>query len=289
MKPAPFDYVLARSAEEATDALARHRDDAKVLAGGQSLVPMLNMRLSRPAVVVDINGAAELDYVSETAGAVAIGALVRQRRLERWAAERLPLVAEALRWVGHLAIRTRGTVAGSVAHADPASELGAIVLCLDGEVVARRKGSERVVAAVDLYRAPLVTALEPDELLAEVRLRLPDRAAGWGFAEVARRHGDFALVGAAAVLTMSGDARVATARLAFFGAGPTPSRGTDGEALLTGQAPTTARIAEAARAAAARLAPDADLHATAEYRRSVAAVLAERTLTAAVDRAGRAA
>ena len=289
MKPAPFDYVLARSAEEAVDALALHRDDAKVLAGGQSLVPMLNMRLSRPAVVVDINGATELDYVRESPGAVAIGALVRQRRLERWAAERLPVVAEALRWVGHLAIRTRGTVAGSIVHADPAAELGAIALCLDGAVVARKKGGERVVAATDLHLAPLTTSLEPDELLTELRFRLPGPSAGWGFAEVARRHGDFALVGAAAILSLGADGRVTEARLAFFGAGPTPSRGREGEALLTGQSPTPSRVAEAARAAAARLAPDADLHATAEYRRKVAAVLAERVLAAAVERAGRAA
>jgi carbon-monoxide dehydrogenase medium subunit len=289
MKPAPFDYVLARSAIEAMDALARHRDDAKVLAGGQSLVPMLNLRLSRPAVVVDINGAGELDYLREEDGVLAVGALARQRGVERWAAGRLPILAAALGVVGHLAIRTRGTVAGSIAHADPASELGALLLCLDGVLVARRAGSERLIRASDFYLAPLTTALEPDELLAEVRLALPPAGAGWGFAEVARRHGDFALVGAAALLWRGAGGRVAGARLAFFGVGATPARGDDAEAVLIGQEPTRARLEEAGRAAAARLSPESDLHASAEYRRRVAAVLAERTLQAALGRSGQAA
>ena len=289
MKPAPFDYVLAGAADEAVEALGRHRDEAKVLAGGQSLVPMLNMRLSRPAVVVDINGAAELDYLDESDGMLAVGALTRQRKLERWAATSVPLIAEALRWVGHMAIRTRGTVAGSIAHADPSSELPALLLCLDGAVVARRVGGERVIRAGDLYLAPLTTALRADELVTEVRFTLPRPEAGWGFAEVARRHGDFALVGAAALLWRAAGGTVAGARLAFFGVGAKPVRGEAAEAALTGQEPTRSRLAEAARAAAARLSPDGDLHATAEYRRRVAAVLAERTLTAALERCGQAA
>jgi carbon-monoxide dehydrogenase medium subunit len=289
MKPAPFDYILARSTEEAVEALARRPDDAKVLAGGQSLVPMLNMRLSRPAVVVDINGATALDYLCASDGLLTVGALARQRGLERWAAASCPLIGEALRCVGHAAIRNRGTVAGSVAHGDPASELPALLLCLEGAVVARRAGGERVIPAAELYVAPLSTTVRPDELVTEVRFTLPRQEAGWGFAEVARRHGDFALVGAAALLWLDGDGRVRRARLGFFGVGGTPVRGVDAESVLIGHEPTTPRIREAARAAAARLSPDSDLHATAEYRRRVAGVLAERTLTAALGRSRSAA
>jgi aerobic carbon-monoxide dehydrogenase medium subunit len=289
MKPAPFDYLAPRTVAETVAALTQHGDDAKVLAGGQSLVPMLNLRLARPAVLVDINGVAELDHLREAEGLVHIGALKRQAGVERWAVTHLPLMSEALRAVGHAAIRNRGTVAGSVAHADPASELPALLLCLDGAAVARGAGGERVVPAGELFRAPLTTSLRADELVTEVRFSLPRPDAGWGFAEVARRHGDFALVGAAALLWLDGSGRVAGARLALFGVGGTPVRGAAAEALLTGQAPSAERIREAARAAAAALRPDGDLHASAGYRSEVAAVLAERTLTAALGRCRRAA
>jgi aerobic carbon-monoxide dehydrogenase medium subunit len=284
VKPAPFEYLLARTAQDAVEALARHRDDAKVLAGGQSLVPMLNMRLSRPALVVDINGATELDYLRTAGDVLSVGALARQRTLERWARTSCPVIAEALHWVGHAAIRNRGTVAGSIAHGDPASELPALLLGLDGVIVARGAGGERVIPAAQLYVAPLSTTLGPDELITEVRFTLPRPEAGWGFAEVARRHGDFALVGASALLWRGSDGRVAGARLAFFGVGGTPQRGLEAESLLVGHEPTPSRLQETARAAAARLSPDGDLHATAEYRRRVAGVLAERTLTAALGR-----
>lgn len=284
MKPAPFDYVAAASAREAVEALARSGEDGKVLAGGQSLVPMLNMRLARPSILVDINGATELDSLRESGGTLAVGALLRQRALERWAAARVPLLAEAVRWVGHTAIRNRGTVAGSIVHADPAAELPALLLCCDGAVVARRAAGERVIPAQELYVGPLTTSLQPDELVSEVRFTLPAPGGGWGFAEVARRHGDFALVGAVALLWRGEDRRVASARLAFFGVGGTPVRDGAAEPMLVGREPLPSLIKEAARAAAAALSPDGDLHATAEYRRQVAAVLAERTLTAALGR-----
>jgi CO/xanthine dehydrogenase FAD-binding subunit len=289
VKPAPFDYLAARTVEEALEALARHGDAAKVLAGGQSLVPMLNMRLARPSVVVDINRVVALDHLSERAGVLTVGALARQRRLEGWAATRVPIFAEVLRSVGHDAVRTRGTIVGSIAHADPAAELPALLVCLDGLVVARRVGSERVIAADELYMAPLTTRLRADELVTEVRFALPRPEAGWGFAEVTRRHGDFALVGAVALLWRGHEGRVAGARLAFFGAGPIPARSAAGEAALMGRDPTAGRLREAAEAAAGALSPDSDLHATAEYRRRVAAVLAERALDAALARCGSAA
>lgn len=286
MKPAPFDYVAPASLDEAVSAVAAGAGDAKVLAGGQSLVPMLALRLARPTVLVDINRLPGLDGIREASGMLEIGALVRQRALERWAATRSPLFAEVLRHVAHPPIRNRGTVVGNVVHADPASELPALLLGLEGVVVARGPRGERMIPADRFYRAPLTTALGADEVATAVRFSLPPAGAGWGFAEVSRRHGDFALVGAVAVLTRAADGTVARARLAFFGAGGTPVRGLAVEQALPGQAPTPARLAEAARAAAAALAPDADIHATAAYRRRVAATLAERTLAAALARCG---
>jgi aerobic carbon-monoxide dehydrogenase medium subunit len=285
VKPAPFDYLLARSGDEALDALGRHGPDARVLAGGQSLVPLLNLRLARPAVVVDINGASELDTLTVTDGTLRVGALARLGALERWATGRAPLLAEVLRLTGHPAIRARGTVVGSLVHADPAAELPALLLCGGGAVRVRsRAGGERVVPAETLYVGPLTTSLRADELAVEATLPLPPPGTGWGFAEVARRHGDFALVGSVAWLRLDAQGRVGDARLVFFGVGGTPERGTAGEKLLLGQSPTPERLREAGRAAAATLRTEGDLHATADYRRRVAAVLAERTLGAAAGR-----
>jgi len=289
VKPAPFQYVAAASAADAVEALGRHGEEAKVLAGGQSLVPMLALRLARPAALVDINGCRDLEGLTEARGVLTVNALVRQRALERWAKDRAPFLAEALRWVAHPPIRNRGTVVGSIVHADPASELPALLLCLDGELIARGKGEERVIPAGQLYLAPLTTSLAPGELATAARFTLPPEGAGWGFAEVTRRHGDFALVGCAAVLALDGDGAVSHERLSFFGVGGTPVRGGAGEAVLKGRAPTPARVTEAAKAAAAALRPDGDLHATAAYRSTVAATLAERVLTAALARCGKAA
>jgi carbon-monoxide dehydrogenase medium subunit len=275
MKPAPFEYLAPATVDEAIGALATAGDDAKILAGGQSLIPMLALRLARPAVLVDINRLRGLDGIREGAGMLEIGALVRQSALERWAAGRSPLFAGVLRAVAHPPIRNRGTVVGNVVHADPASELPALLVCLEGVVVARGPRGERMIPADRFYRAPLTTALDANELATAVR-----------FAEVSRRHGDFALVGAVAVLTRAPDGTVARARLAFFGAGGTPVGGAAAQRALEGRAPTPALIGEAARAAAAGLSPDGDIHATAEYRRRVAATLAERTLTAALARCG---
>jgi carbon-monoxide dehydrogenase medium subunit len=286
MKPAPFDYVAPGSVDEAVGALASGGGDAKVLAGGQSLLPMLALRLARPRVLVDINRLPGLDAIREASGMLEIGALVRQRGLERWAASRAPLFAEVLRHVAHPPIRNRGTVVGNVVHADPASELPALLLCLEGVVVARGPRGERMIPADRFYRAPLTTALGADELATAVRFSLPPAGAGWGFAEVSRRHGDFALVGAVAVLARAADGTVARARVAFFGAGGTPVRGVAAERALEGRAPSPTLLAEAARSAAAGLSPDGDIHATAGYRRRVAATLAERTLTAALARCG---
>lgn len=287
MKPPPFEYHDPRAIDEAVALLARYGDDAKILAGGQSLLPMLNLRLARPAAVIDINRVVGLDDIAESGATVRAGALVRQRVFERWASRRLPLVAAGLALVGHAAIRNRGTVAGSIAHADPASELPALLLCLDGAVLVRSAGGEREIAAADFFQGPLMTAARADELVTHTRWSLPPAGTGWGFHEVARRHGDFALVGVAALLTVRAGL-VQHARVALFGAGATPVRARHAEAALTGQRLSADVIAEAATRAAAEIEPDSDLHATAAYRRRAGRTLATRALTDAADRAGRA-
>jgi carbon-monoxide dehydrogenase medium subunit len=287
MKPPAFEYVAASSAADAVEALRRYGDEAKILAGGQSLIPMLALRLARPSALVDINRCDDLEGLAVSGGVLTVGALARQRDLELWARAGSPLLSEALDCVAHAPIRNRGTVVGNLVHADPASELPALLLCLDGSILARRKGGERVIPADKLYLAPLTTSLESDELATSARFTLPPEGAGWGFAEVARRHGDFALVGCAAVLALDGAGAVSHARLGFFGVGGTPIRSAPGEAALMGREPTSARIAEAAKAAAAALSPDGDLHASADYRKKVAGTLAERVLSTALSRCGK--
>jgi carbon-monoxide dehydrogenase medium subunit len=287
VKPAPFEYVATESAGEAVEALGRFGDEAKVLAGGQSLIPMMALRLARPSALVDINRCRDLEGLAESGGTLTVGALARQRDLERWSVTRSPLFREVLASVAHAPIRNRGTVVGNIVHGDPASELPAVLLCLDGSVTARGRAGERAIPAEELYLAPLTTSLTAEELATAVRFTLPPAGSGWGFAEVARRHGDFALVGCIAVLALDGAGSVSHARLGFFGVGGTPLRSAAGEVVLVGREPTAARRVEAARAAASALSPDGDLHASAAYRKTVAAVLAERVLAAALDRCGK--
>jgi aerobic carbon-monoxide dehydrogenase medium subunit len=287
VKPAPFEYVAAPSAREAVEALGRFGDEAKVLAGGQSLIPMMALRLARPSALVDINRCRDLEGLAEAGGTLSVAALARQRDLERWSVSRSPLFHEVLASVAHAPIRNRGTVVGNIVHADPASELPALLLCLDGAVTAQSRAGERAIPADKLYLAPLTTSLASDELATAARFVLPPDGAGWGFSEVARRHGDFALVGCIAVLALNDAGVVSHARLGFFGVGGTPVRSAAGESLLVGREPTAARRAEAARAAASALSPDGDIHASAAYRRTVAAELAQRVLTTALDRCGK--
>jgi len=287
VRPAPFEYVAPRTVEEALARLGRHGDEAKLLAGGQSLVPMMNMRLVRPAVVVDLNRVIGLGAVQTEGGRLRLGALVRQRALERDGriAAAAPLLAEAAPLIGHLQTRARGTVGGSLAHADPAAELPACMIALDAVFHLRSAKARRTTRAAEFFRGPLATALGPDELLAEIEV--PPAAAahtGHGFAEVARRHGDFALVGACAVLGLDAAGACRHARLVIFGAGDSPhlARATAG---LVGERLAAARLTEVGRAAAAEIDARGDLHATPEYRRRVAAGLAARALAHAASRA----
>ena len=298
MRPAPFDYVAPRTVDEALDLLARHGDEAKVLAGGQSLVPMMNMRLVRPAVVVDLNRVAGLGALRSDAGGLRLGALMRQHALERdgRVARAAPLLAEAAPLIGHLQTRARGTVGGSLVHADPAAELPACMIALDAVFHLRSARGARACRAGDFFRGLLTTALESDELLVEIELpgpaaspaTAPSRSValrtGHGFAEVARRHGDFALVGACAELALDASGVCRDARLVIFGAGDRPHLARAAAALV-GERPAAARLAEVGRAGAGEIDARDDLHATAAYRRHVAGGLAARALGQAAARA----
>jgi len=284
VKPPAFDYAAPESLDEALALRAQHGDESTVLAGGQSLVPLLNLRMAYPVVVIDLGRVPGLAGIRKADGGVAIGTMTRHREAELspLVRERFPLVPDALHHVGHVAIRNRGTVGGSIAHADPAAELPAVALVHEAQMVARSTAGERTIAAADFFQGYLTTALAPDELLVEVRL--PEAPAGsrTGFAEVARRHGDYALGGAAALIRLDDSGAIADARLAFLGADSRPVRVPEVEAGLRGRRPDDDLLREAAETAAAGLEPKSDVHGTADYRRRVAAVVARRALAASI-------
>lgn len=284
MKPASFKYAAPESVEETLALLRAYGADGKLLAGGQSLVPLLNMRLARPSVIIDLNRVHGLDYIRENS-MVAIGAMTRQRTAERSpvVTRTLPLLADALPLVGHLQIRSRGTVGGSMAHADPAAELPAVLVALEGSVVIRGPNGTRRVQADEFFVSYLTTSLAPDDLLVEVGFPAHQQE-GTAFLEVARRHGDYALVGVAATVMMHGT-RCARARLAFTGVGPVPVRITEAEAAVHDRALTEAALTEVRKIVSDRIDPESDIHASAEYRREVAGVLAQRALRHAAERA----
>ena len=287
MKPPPFDYHAPHTVEEVVELLAEHGDDAKVLAGGQSYIPAMSFRLARPEVLIDLNGVAGLAHIEPGGGVLRIGAMTRQRTAERdpRVAERAPLLAATLPHVAHVQIRNRGTVGGSIAHADPAAELPAVLLALGGRCKARGPTGDRWIAADDFFTGLFETALEADELLLEVELPAIASGDGWAFAELSRRHGDYSLVGAAAWVSVGEDHRCERARLAFLSVGEGPVLATSATAL-TGTAPSE----EAIRAVAAPVAgndidPPADIHASSAYRRHLAEVLSRRVLSEAFARA----
>ena len=287
MKPAAFEYVVANSIEQAVAALAQAGGEAKILAGGQSLVPMLNFRLLRPAILVDINRIPGLAFIEDAGDAVKIGALTRHYQLETSPviAKHFPVLSDAMTHVAHLAIRNRGTIGGSLSHADPAAELPMMALLLGAKLHIISGKGKRTVEAREFFRDALTVDLADDELLTEIHLpKLPPQT-GWGFEEVARRAGDFALAAVAATITISGGTMKET-RIALTGVGPTPVRASEAEALLVGrklEAKLMARTIEAVRAA---IEPETDLHASSDYRRHLAGVLAGRALVAALQRAG---
>ena len=287
MKPPIFDYVIAESQEHALEVLREHGDDAKVLAGGQSLVPLMSFRLAKPSVLLDINRVEGLDAIEAADGRMSIGALTRQCELltQPLVAEHCPLARAATEFIGHPAIRNRGTVGGSVAHADPAAELPVLLQVLDAEMEVRSAGSRRTIPADDFFMGLLMTAMNPDELLTGVSFAPPGKGAGWGFHEVARRHGDFALVAAAAVVTLDDQGSVAEAAVALGGIADRPLRAGAVEDALHGNAPTSEAIEAASRLVADTVTPVGDIHAGEAYRAHLGQVLIKRALHDAVERA----
>jgi carbon-monoxide dehydrogenase medium subunit len=280
-----FEYVAPATIGRALEVLAEHRDDAKVLAGGQSLVPLLNYRLARPRVVVDIN-ALPLDGVSVAGDRLRLGALTRHATLEESAelARLCPLLREAAALIGNVRVRTLGTLGGSLVHADPAAELPMAMVALDARFDVAGHGGGRTIAARDFFTGYLGTALAPDELLVEVEVPAT-RDTGWAVEEMSRRAGDFAIVAVAALVRLDARGRVDDARLAVGGVGPTPARIAEAEDLLLGAEPTPERLDEAADAARQALSPESDAFVSGAYRRHLAGVLARRALTRAIGRA----
>ena len=287
MKPAQFEYYDPTTLPEALGLLARLGDGVKVLAGGQRLVPMMNFRLVRPSHLVDLNRVGELCYLRVENGELRIGAMTRQRELERSAsvAEQWPLLREAAGYIAHVQIRNRGTVGGSLAHAYPSAELPVAMTVLEAEFVLRSEQGERTLRAEEFFITHMTTALELNEILVEVRVPpLPSRT-GWAFQEVSRRYGDFALVGVAALVTLDEEGVIRQARVAFTG--PRPVRSAKAEGISVGQRPKEELFRKVAGVATEGLDQDTDIHASAEYRREVAGVLAQRVLEQAAGRAVR--
>ena len=287
MKPPPFEYVAAESLEEALAALTEHGDEAKLLAGGQSLVPLLAFRLARPSVLVDLNGIAGLDKVDLSEDALHLGSMVRQRDVEHLPGlrERCPMIADAVELIGHVAIRNRGTVGGSLAHADPAAEWPALAVVLEAQLELVGPPGPRTVPASEFFVSYFTTALQADEVLTGIRLPIPNGRTGSAFLELSRRHGDFALAGVAALVTLGEDGTVTDVRLGLIGVGSSPVRAESAEAALRGRIPDAEALAEAAAAVAAAIEPTGDIHASADYRRHLAFVLTRRALAAAIARA----
>lgn len=289
MKPAAFEYFRPSTLEEALEILARYEPEAKVLAGGQSLVPLMNFRLAQPRYLIDIGGLTDLAEIREENGSLAIGAMTRQSAIEDSPVVRAksPLLFEATKRVAHRTIRNRGTIGGSLAHADPSAEYPAVLTALDGDVVALGPDGERVIPAPELFLTVCTTTLAPTEVLTEVRLPATGPRTGCAFTELSRRHGDWAIVGVAATITLAEGGECEEARIALAGAGQVPLRCREAEGLLQGRLPVAELIQEAAESCEAAAEPLEDIHASAVYKRAMVRVFVERALTTALSRAQR--
>ena len=287
MKPPSFKYFAAQNVEEVLALLAEHGDEARVLAGGQSLVQEMNARRTRPRVLVDLNRVPGLDFVQNANGSLLLGSMTRTATVERDApiAASLPLLAEAAARVGHVAVRNRGTVGGNVAHADPAANLPPVMLVLDAEFTVRSENGERTVAAADFFKGAHVTALEPTEFLTGLRLAKPPPGAGSAFIEISRRGRGWGLGGVAAVVSLADDGTVADARIGLSGMAQTALRANEAEDAMRGRNPSVETWTAAAEAAVRTLNPPADIHASSEYRRHLAGALVRRALAVAGARA----
>jgi aerobic carbon-monoxide dehydrogenase medium subunit len=288
MKPAPFKYIAATSLEHALSLKAEHGDDAKFLAGGQSLMPTMNFRLAQPAVLIDINGIdGGAGICPGDAGHSRIGALTRYRALERDTAfaRAFPLIAEALPHIAHPQIRNRGTIGGNLSHADPASELPAIAVALQARFHVRAAKQQRWIEAANFFVGALTTDLKPDEMLVEIELPLLKPRTGCCFMEIARRRGDFAIVGVAVIMTLGKQEECTHVRLVFCGVGETPIDASSAADALIGHQLTERAACDVAASVQAMIDPGGSVHATADYQRHVAGVLTERALQTAYQRA----
>lgn len=287
MKPVDFELHRPETLAEAVAILAEFGDEGKILAGGQSLVPLLNFRLARPEHLVDLGRIAALTNIRRTAEQLSIGAMVTHARAERSVAvaQAAPLMAAAFPHIAHQAIRARGTVGGSIAHGDPAAELPAVAVALGATMIVVGPAGQRQIDAADFFLANLVTALRYDEILTEVRICPPTGLTGAAFDEVARRQGDFALVGAGAQVRLAADHSIDDIRICVTGVSPTPHRATAAEALLLGHSVSAEAALAAGNATRSALNPSGDLHATADYRRDIAGTLVARVVQAAARRA----
>jgi carbon-monoxide dehydrogenase medium subunit len=288
MKPSAFEYHAPRELQEALELLERYSDEAKILAGGQSLMPLMNLRLARPKVIIDINRLRNLDSISIAPdGGLRIGALARQRAIEQSGVVQAhnPLLAAAMPLIGHLQIRNRGTIGGSLIHADPAAELPAVAVLLDAELLLTSKAGVRTVPAAEFFLGYLTTAIEPYEVLTEIRF--PKRRSGevWAIDEVSRRRGDFAIVGVAMRGEMDGGDIIEDVGIVMFGIAGTPQRLNRSEAMLKGNRNDEGLLRELSRAVVEELKPQSDIHASADYRKEVGGVLARRALASALTRA----
>ena len=286
MKPVSFDYFAPTTVNEAVALLEEHGDDAKILAGGQSLVPMMNFRLVRPTCLVDINHIRDLAYIHEKDDRLHIGAITRHRDLETstLVQQSNGLLFEGVQLIGHTAIRTRGTVGGSIIHADPTAELPAILAALDGEVRLIGPNGQRTISWRDLFVTFFTTVIEPVEICDEIIIPKLPSSAGWAFEEFTRRHGDFAVAGVAAVIVADNNDCCTDARLAITGTAPTPIRATQAESFLVGKSLKQTTLDEAGRLVATEVEPESDVHATANYRQHLAGALTTRALQRAVER-----
>jgi carbon-monoxide dehydrogenase medium subunit len=289
MKPPPFEYYAPTSLEEALAHLAKHGYDAKPLAGGQSLIPMMNFRLAQPSVLIDLNNILELAYIQpDDNGGILLGAMARHKTVgnDALVTARVPLVHEAIKNIGTPQIRTRGTYGGSISHADPSAELAAVSVALNGRFRLRSQKGERWVQADEFFIGSFTSALEPEELLVEINLPCQPERSGWSLMEVARRHNDFALIGVAAIVELDENGCCNQARMVFLSAGDHPMDSVHAVELLKGQKPTLEVILAAAdEAASADIDPGSDIHASSEFRRHLARVLSRRALQEAFKRA----
>jgi CO/xanthine dehydrogenase FAD-binding subunit len=286
VKPAVFDYVRAESVEQAVLALRGAGGDGKIIAGGQSLVPMMNFRLVKPTVLVDINSIHGLDKIESRNSRISLGALVRHRMTasDGLIAERLPVLHHAMKHVAHLTVRNRGTFCGSICHADPAAEMPMIAQLLNAEIHIFSPRGERHLSAREFFTGALVTALEPDELVTEIELDQLAPDSGWGFEEFARRHGDYALA-AVAVTMLRREGIASDVRIAVMGVGETAMRVTEVEKVLEGHELDESLIGVAVDVLRSVIEPNSDLHASADYRRHLCGELARRALIYAWKRA----